>query len=717
MLSLPRMALWLLAASCLSAAFPEAAARFGALPPAIELNRGQAAPGVYLLARLGGYTAYFEQRQVRLLLAAGRQVRVVFEGAGANGRPEGEGRLRSSSNYFVGNNPRSWRSGVPHFRAVRYRRLYSGVDAIFYIAGRQLEYDLELAPGTEPARIRLRFDGADWLGINADGDLEVRAGGSVLVQRKPAAYQPQGLFRRALECRYRLAGPNRVALEVSGYDRRLPLVIDPVLVYATYFGTGTNDNIIGIKVDAAGMVYFAGYTSSSDLASSPDSIQTANAGKRDIFVAKLDPRREPYEALVYLTYLGGSEADTPTAMEVDASGNVYLTGWTQSTDFPLAGNAPQIQRAGETGQDAFLVKLNPGVAGPLGLLFSTYLGGSDSDTGYGVAVDEKGYVYVVGVTKSEDFPVTQRVLQRGRWGDQDGFVVWLDPQAADPASAVLYASYLGGEYNDEARAVAALEPGMVAVSGETSSVLYHVSGDAFRPSYQGGGDVFVSVLDLRKPEYDALVYSTYLGGTGSEAPRRMLRDQQGRLVIVGYTLSSDFPTTPDGFQPQPRRAGQVFLTILDPKRAAGEGLIYSTYFGGSGGEVAYDVTLDAKGRIYLTGYTLSRDFPLSRQAFQSDYGEGVEAFCTVLDPRAPGAAGLIYSTYLGRTGINVGYGIAVSAEGTIYVGGSVQDRAFPVTETALQGAHAGGLADGFIVALKPDETGLNEPHTISMQSP
>ncbi|MGB9605420.1 MAG: SBBP repeat-containing protein, partial [Bryobacteraceae bacterium] len=405
-------------------------------------------------------------------------------------------------------------------------------------------------------------------------------------------------------------------------------------------------------------------------------------------------------------------------MEVDVQGNVYLTGWTQSTDFPLGGNAPQIQRAGDTGQDAFVVKLNPQIPGPLGLVFSTYLGGTGSDTGYAITSDQSGYIYVAGVTKSEDFPVTEKVLQRGRWGDQDGFIVWLDPNAPDPPSTVRYSSYLGGEYNDEARAVVALGPGVVAIAGETSSELYHISAGAFRSSYQGGGDIFVTVLDMKIPEYDALIYSTYLGGSGSEAPRRMVRDAAGRLILTGYTLSDDFPVTRDAWQSFPRRQGQAFLAILDVRRPGGQGLVYSTYFGASGGEVGYDIALDSEGRIYLTGYTLSPDFPVTTQAFQKDFGEGVEAFCAVLDPRRPGAAGLLYATYLGRTGINVGYGIAVAPDRTIYVAGSVQDRSFPVTENALQAAHAGGLADGFVVALKPGETGL-EPHpqTINMQSP
>ncbi len=718
MASTGRLILLLATASCLAAPVDEARRRLAALPPRFEPNRGQSEPGVRFQSRLRGYSAEFLEGEVRLRLAgAGRIVRMAFEGALAPAAIEGVGRLPSAAHYILGNRPEGWLWAVPQYRALVYRGLYPGVDVLFYGAGGALEYDLRLAPGADPSAVRLRFAGADRLRLTPHGDLEILAGGRRLLQKKPLAYQPEGGRRRPIECRYRLLAGDRVALAPLRYDPRRPLVIDPVLIYATYLGAGSDDSIVSVKVDAQGMVYLAGYTGSADLPATPDSVQTAGAGARDIFVAKLDPAREGADALVYFTYLGGSGADTPTSMELDPQGNVYLTGWTQSTDFPLGGNAPQIQRAGDTGQDAFVVKLNPSVAGPVGLLFSTYWGGEGSDTGYGIAVDQEGYVYVVGVTKSEEFPLIGKPIQRGRWGDQDGFVVWMDPNAADPPAAVLYSSYLGGEYNDEARAVVALGRGIAAIAGATTSELYHVSGDAFLPKYQGGGDVFLTVLDMNRPEYDGLLYSTYLGGTGAEEPRRIARDRQGRLVLTGYTLSSDFPVAGDPYQPAPRRSGQVFVSLLDPARPGGQGLLYSTYFGAGGGEVAYDVALDEAGRIYLTGYTLSKDFPLTAQAFQKDYGGGVEAFCAVLDPAAPAERALVYSTYLGRTGINVGYGIAVSRDGVIYIAGSVQDRGFPLSQAPLQGAHGGGLADGFLIALKPEETGLGASQTTSMQSP
>ncbi len=720
MASVGRLGLLLMAGGCLAAAaVPQLEKWRAALAPRFEPNFGQWDPGVRFRARVNGYAAEFRPGEVRIVLTgAARAVSLRFEGSRSQVRVEGEGRLGSISNYFVGNRPERWVGGVPHYRAVRYREIYPGVDALFYVAGEFLEYDLEVAPGADPGRIRLRFQGADSVRLTGDGDLEVTAGGRRLLHKRPAAYQREGARRQAVSCRYRLEGREGAALEVGSYRPDQPLVIDPVLVYATYLGAASNDAIVSVRVDAQGMVYVAGYTGSSDLTATADSIQTQKDGERDIFVAKLDPSREGLDSLLYFTYLGGSGSDTPTAMALDAAGKVYLTGWTQSANFPLGGNAPQPQRGGETGQDAFVAKLDLSISGPLGLVFSTYLGGEQSETGYAIDVDQEGYIYVTGVTKSEEFPLKGRPIQRGRWGDQDAFIAWLDPNAPDPASALLYSSYLGGEFNDEGRAVVALGRGVAAITGATFSEMYHVSPNAIMPAYRGGGDVFLTVLDMNKPEYDGLSYSTFFGAAGNEEPRRMTRDAEGRLILTGYTLSSDFPVTDNALQSAPRRTGQIFLTILDPRRDGLDGLIYSTYFGGTGGEVAYDTALDFAGRIYLTGYTLSADFPVTGDAFQRTYGTGVEAFCAVLDPAAPPERALVYSTYMGGLGINVGRGIAVAPDGTIYIAGEVQDRALPVTANAVQGTHGGGLADGFIIGIKALPTARSEPsQSTSMQSP
>jgi len=476
-----------------------------------------------------------------------------------------------------------------------------------------------------------------------------------------------------------------------------PRASDPALIYASFLGAGNQDSIIGVKVDAAGMAYVVGYTDSADLPALPGAYQEASKGGRDIFIAKFNPALSGPESLVYFTYLGGSGADTPTGMTVDAAGNVYVTGYTTSTDFPLGGEAPQTGSGG--GTDAFVVKLNPAIPGEFALTFSTYLGGAGTDVANGIAVDAQGAIYVAGYTKAENFPLSGKPVQDGIWGPQDCFVAKLDPAAEAPYSRV-YATYLGGVDVEQCAAIAVSPAGLVYVAGSTqSSETFPVVGAALQPVYGGGRDVFLTVLNLDRPGYDALVYSTFLGGSSIDEVRKIALAPDGGVLLTGYTLSTDFPVTPDAYQPQAPGNGDVFVSKVDPGLPGPAGLVYSTYLGGHSSEVAYDVLADAEKNVYLTGYTLSADFPVTLDAFQPTWSGGVDVFCAKLSLAMPPAQALAYATFAGRGGINVGYGIAVAPSGLMYLAGRSQDQNFPVTENAFQQVHAGGFSDGFILVL------------------
>lgn len=670
------------------------------LPLRFEPNAGQYAAPVRFAAHSAALNVQFTPREARVRVPGRNPVTVRMSWPGANPSPrmEGSGLLPSRSDYFLGNRKEDWRTGVAHYRSVRYAGLYPGVDVVYYGTGDGLEYDFLVEPGADPRRIRIRFDGVDRLSLTPQGDLLVEAGEHQLTHRRPVAYQPPA---RPVECRYRLLGGNLAALEVAGYDPGQPLVIDPVLVYSSFLGSDSQDSIVGVGLDAAGMVYVAGYTEAGWIPASPDSYSEESVGQRDIFVAKLNPALSGAESLLYLTYLGGSDADTPTAMKVDAAGNVYLTGSTRSTDFPLGGEAPQVTPAGEWVQDAFVVKLNPATPGVYALVYSTYLGGSEADIGYGIDADAAGAIYVAGVTKSQDFPLAGAPVQEGLWETQDGFVAKLDP--AQPAeSSLVYSTYLGGDRLDQCRAIAVSPSGLVYVAGLTYSWgNFPVSGNALQANYVGAGDIFLTVLDLSREGWDAIVYSTFLGGSSPDEVRRIALAPDGSVLLTGYTLSADFPVTPDAFQAAALGNGDVFLTKLNPALAGEAGLVYSTYLGGKGSDVAYDVAVDGENNVYLTGYTLSADFPVTGDAFQFAYSGGVDVFCTKLSLALPPAQALVYSTLAGRGGINVGYGIAVSPDGAIHLGGYSQDLAFPVTGNALQTGHAGGISDGFILVVAP----------------
>ncbi len=669
-----------------------------AQPLRFEPNQGQYPEGVRFAARSGQVSLELAPREARLRLGGQNPATVRMSLPGANPAPrmQGAGLLPSRSSYFLGNRRRDWHTGVPHYRSVRYAGVYPGVDLVYYGGRDGLEYDFVLQPGASASRIRIRFRGADRVSLTREGDLRIQVGARWLVQRKPVAYQPPA---RPVECRYRLLGRDVAGFEIAGHEPSLPLVIDPVLVYSSFLGTGAQDSIVGVKLDGAGMVYVVGYTDSGDLPAVPGSYKDASAGGRDIFIAKLNPALAGAESLVYFTYLGGDGTDTPTAMTVDAVGSVHVTGSTTSTDLPTGGQGPQFSPGGTAGSDAFVITLNPAIPGEYALLFGTYLGGSGTDIGYAIDVDAQGAIYVAGLTTSQDFPLAGDPVQAGPWGLQDGFLTKLNTTVGPPDSLV-YSTYLGGETIDQCRALAVGPTGLVYVAGSTFSPEFiPIVGSAFQTAYRGAGDIFLSVLDLRRPGYDALVYSTLLGGSSMDEVRKIILAPGGGVLLTGYTLSADFPTTLDAYQRAAGGNGDAFLVKLDPRRPGETGLVYSTFLGGSDTEVAYDLVADAQNNVYLTGYTFSADFPVTSGAFQPLYSGGMDVFCVRLNLGALPAQALAYSTLAGRGGINLGYGIALSPAGVIYLAGYSQDRAFPVTGNALQPAHGGGFSDGFILAL------------------
>src|SRR5438477_2498195 len=397
---------------------------YGKLPLHFEANEGQTHHDVRFLARGAGYSLYLTAGEAVLVLtkpnpdakrdahstperrgtqARGTPVVVRMSLVGAAPKPPVSGldELPGKANYLIGKDPTKWRTNVPTYAKVHYRAVYPGIDLVYYGNQRQLEYDFVVAPGADPNRIVLGFQGAERLEINAEGELVLHAAGEVIRQRVPVTYQEINGVRTKLEGRYVLKDAHRVGFQVAAYDQNRPLVIDPTLVYATYLGSSGWDYGSGIAVDAAGSAYVTGSTSSADFPTA-NALQAAKAGFQNAFVTKLNPTGS---ALVYSTYLGGSRGDEGFGIAVDAAGSAYVTGGTGSADFPTTAGAFQTTYGGG---DAFVTKLN---ATGTALVYSTYLGGSRGDGGFGIAVDAAGSAYVTGSTNSTDFPTTPGAIQ------------------------------------------------------------------------------------------------------------------------------------------------------------------------------------------------------------------------------------------------------------------------------------------------------------------
>jgi hypothetical protein len=676
---------------------------YGKLPLSFEANQGQSDRRVKFLSRGSSYTLFLTPTEAVLALKkadaparkeakpsfsrrsgpAGGPVRtadtaLIIKMVGANAAPEAEGvgQLPGKVNYFLGNDPKNWRADVPTYSTVRFHDVYPGIDLLYHGNPRQLESDFVVAAGADPNEILLSIRGADKLEVDARGDLVMHAGGGEVHQQKPFIYQEVNGVRQEIPGNYLLYDRNQVGFQIGAYDATRSLIIDPVLVYSTYLGGGGEDRGTSIAVDSFGNAYVTGLTFSINFPTTTGVFQTPFAGGDDVFVTKLNAAGS---ALIYSTYLGGSSVDEGYAIAVDSSSNAYVTGLTSSTDFPTTTGAFQMT-SGRGGGDAFVTKLN---ATGSALLYSTYLGGSDLDEGTGISVDSSGNAYVAGVTYSTDLPTTTEAFQTTIGGGDDAFVAKLNATG----SALLYSTYLGGSGFDVGRGIAVDSSGNCYVTGDTLSTNFPTTTGAFQTTSGGGvsDEAFVTKLNATG---SALLYSTYLGssseGTGIAV------DSFGNAYMTGLTESANFPTTTGAFQTTFGGIVDAFATKLN---ATGSALVYSTYLGGSSTDEGFAIGVDASGNAYVTDITVSTNFPTTTDAFQATFGGGDDAFVTKLN--TTGSA-LVYSTYLGGSNVDFGNGIGVDASGNAYIIGSTFSANFPTTTGAIQTTFSGGSSDAFI---------------------
>jgi hypothetical protein len=602
-------------------------------------------------------------------------------GATATPQVTGVDRLAGVSNYFVGNDSHQWHTGVPTYAKVAYHAVYPGVDLIYYGNQQQLEYDFDLAPGADPHLIRLAFDGAEGLTADGNGNLIVHTAGGDVVEHAPVLYQegPAGTHRIAGQ--FVLLGDDQVGFAVGTYDPRLRLIIDPTLAYSTYLGGTSGDTGYGIAVDAAGNAYVTGYTFSSDFPTTVGAFQTTKKGSDCGFITKLnatgtalvystylggtsgdatqaiavDAAGDAYvtglvyssdfpttagafqtsrrgtnnafvtklnatgTALVYSTYLGGNSDDRGHAIAVDAAGNAFVTGLTNSSSFPTTAGA--FQRSNKGYYNAFVTKLN---ATGSALVYSTYLGGNGYDYGISVAVDAGDNAYLTGSTTSSSFPTTLGAFQTN-WGG--AFVTKLNATG----TGLVYSTYLGGG-DDGGSGIAVDANGNAYVTGATGSSNFPTTAGAFQRSIKGRYNAFVTKLN---PLGNGLVYSTYLGGSGQnygDFATGIAIDAAGDAYVTGSTQSTDFPTTVGAIQTSNKGSYNAFVTKLN---ATGTALAYSTYLGGSSSDQGNAIAVDAAANAYITGQADSADFPTSVGAFQTSRTSGANAFVTKISPLTP----------------------------------------------------------------------------------
>ena len=660
---------------------------YSKIPLSFVANYGQADNDVKFISRGSGYSLALAPTTFTLAVADTRKknneesrtsasvIQATLLGGKAAAKLTGLERLITKTNYFIGSDPRRWKTNLPNYAKVKYSRVYPGVDLVFYGNQNLLEYDFIVSPGADPNVIALGFEGITDTRIDEKGDLVLRTDAGEMRQSRPVVYQQVDGARRMIPASYLIKGKKQVAFQIANYDRSKPLIIDPTLAFSTFLGGSGSDRGDGIAVDSAGNAYITGITASTNFPVTAGAFQTMRAGfDQDAFVTKMNSTGT---ALIYSTYFGGANRDAGNDIAVDGAGNAYITGQSESSDLPTTPGAFRTTPVFTDETIAFAMKLN---ATGTALVYSTYLG---SAGGSGITIDTAGDAYITGQAAT-GYPTTPGAFQTVSGGSSDAFVTKLN----STGSALVYSTFLGGTGFDSASEIAIDALGNAYVTGQAGAG-FPVTAGAFQTVFNGGGgDAFVTKLNSTGT---ALVYSTFLGGSGSDGGLGIAVNSAGNAYVTGSTDSLNFPVTAGAFQSVKDVGLDAFVTELS---VAGNALAYSTYLGGDGLDFGTNIAVDTAGNASVTGLTGSTDFPTA-DAIQSAYGGNNDAFVTRLNPTG---TGLVFSSYLGGSNGDAGFAISVDAAGSIYLTGSTSSTDFPTTPGVFQTVF-GGSSDAFVTKL------------------
>jgi len=697
------------------------------IPLAFEVNRGQADPVVQYRARGEGFDLLLERDGIHFTtrratastsrISSADSISLRFAGVAPEIVWRGRDELPGSANYFYGKDPSRWQKDVPLFLGAGALGMGPGVDCLVYAGERGPEMDFDVARGADLRRVRLEVNGARNLRLSPEGDLLIEGRAAIIRLRSPAIYQMSGGRRVSVEGRYALLSTHEVGFRVGAYDRNLPLVIDPsvAVTYTTFLGGAGADSANSVALDSSGAVYISGTTASaSSFAESATKKFGPGGGSNDFFVAKIDPTQTGAASLAYLAFVGGSGNEEGEKLAVmPGSGVVALVGTTTSADYPVSDSTKLVKGT----SDLALTLLGPGGDS---IVFSTLLDGTGAfgtEASPTVACDPSGNVLVAADTTAADLPVTAGAYGTVfGGGTTDGILA-----VYSAAGSLSYLSYFGIDGYTDINGVA--QTVTVGVSGLAVDLLGHayVAGftsqpgsgfpvtNGFQTTYGGGTfDGFLLSLKPKGLGSEDLIYSTFLGGTGSDQAFAVAVDQAipANAYVVGTTTSSDALTAPavTGYQSALHGTANAFLAAVAQSQAGVASLSYATYLGGSASDSALGVVSLGTDAVYVTGHAKSFDFP-TLNSLQSFSGTG-DAFLAKLDTTAAGAASLLYATLLGGGSDSQGNGVAALPTGEIIVAGSTTSNDFPLAgnpQTGVQPICASCQAspaepDAFVVA-------------------
>jgi hypothetical protein len=612
-----------------------------------------------------------------------------------NARPsavEGANQQQAKFNYFIGNDRSKWASNVPSYSQAVAQNPYDGISIRYSIDQGAPRYDVIVKPGADPSQVGIKIEGADNARVLPNGNLELKTSLGTVEERGLTAYQDTAQGKSQVPCRMVMDG-NTVHFDTGSYDTAKPLIIDP-LVFSTYLGGNgsTNpDTVFAIAEDSFNDTVVAGSTGSTNFPTTTGAYQTTNTDAVESgFVSKLSPDGS---ALLFSTYIGATDEDQCSAVALDSSNNVVVTGVSVSTTggFPTTNGAYQTTTASTS--TGFVTKFNSEGSS---LLFSTYLGSDNFGTA--VALDSSANVFVTGATSSSSFPVTGGAFQTSLNGSQNAFVSEL---SADGTS-LLSSTYLGGNLSGTANAIVLDAFGNPYVAGSTSSTNFPTTAGAYSTTNQS--TIATCFISLLSSDGTALIYSTYLGGNNVDSCAAMALDSSGNVVVAGSTSSSNFPTTGGAFETTYNSTvGTGFASVLSPELST---LMASTLIGGTLIDQCNGVGLDSSNNIYLVGQTLSSDFPTTAAGYLTTFPGAATGFVARLNANC---TSLEYGSYFGGSEASDSYGLALDSLGNIAFGGETGGSGFPISEGAYQATSTSKNGVGFVakLGLPPYVTSVN----------
>ncbi|MFN7921186.1 MAG: hypothetical protein U0Q16_13890 [Bryobacteraceae bacterium] len=671
------------------------------LPLRFEANAGQWDPAVRFRAKSGAMTIWLTDQGPKFVLTAGKvgdpldpnrelPKSTVVGMRLKNSRPaksiEGMDRLEGYSNFYLSPDPAQWRTNVPNYGKVTAKDVYPGIDTVYYGKGRRMEYDFVVAPGADPSKIELAYDGVDSMRLNEKGDLLLATSLGEIRQLKPRVYQEIGGRQVELAGNYKLAAGGALAFQLSEYDPSKPVVIDPLIDFSTYFGGALSDALYGVGGDASG-IYIAGFSFGGDL---PVLGGTGTSGGVDAFVTKFNSTGT---GLLFSTYFGGTGTDQVFAMVLDDQGSTYIGGISGSPALPGTSSGFQPNQGGGT-DDAWVAKFNTNGA----LMWSSFYGGTGIEAVGALALDASRNVYAVGQTTSTSLDMTGGFQTTHRGGQSEGFII----KIAAAGKPLLYNSYLGGAQGDFPQAVAVDPLGQAIVGGYTRSTDFTLQAPLQSSNGSPGGTGFVTKVSANG---GSLVYSTFLGGSGLtnlDIVTAVKTDAFGAAYVCGYTTSPNFPITTGVYDSTHNGFDDVFVSKISP---SGNALNYSTFVGGSGNDDAWAMAVDGSANVYVAGQTFSSNFPVVGQT--QGFAGGGDGFVFILN--SLGTA-VTWSTYLGGSLDDIVRSVALDNQGRILAGG-ITRTPFPVQNG--YDSSANGSFDTFLVRYSATGGGGGGPTIIA----